>query len=90
MTTTLTIRIDSELKAQAGEFFDDIGMSLTTAVNCFFKKCLDVGEIPFALGRKKSAVRKMLQAKAEADRLAEDPDAPCCTDADKLEEFLFS
>ena len=52
MTTTLSIRMDEDLKADAEEFFSDIGMNLTTAITCFFKKCLDAGEIPFKLGRK--------------------------------------
>ena len=54
MTTTLSIRIDEDLKGEAEEFFSDIGMNLTTAITCFFKKCIDVGEIPFKLGRKKT------------------------------------
>ena len=50
MTTTLTIRMDDALKADAEDFFDDIGMNLTTAITCFFKKCLATGEIPFTIG----------------------------------------
>ena len=38
MTTSLTIRMDNGLKADAEEFFEDIGMTLTTAITCFFKK----------------------------------------------------
>lgn len=90
MTTTLTIRLDSELKAEAEEFFDDIGMSLTTAVNCFFKKCLDEQEIPFKLGVKKTPHQVTLEAIAEAERLARDPDAPSCNEPAKLKEFLLS
>ena len=53
MAATLTIRIDEGLKAEAEEFFDEIGMNMTTAVTCFFKKCLATGEIPFKLGLRK-------------------------------------
>ena len=53
MAATLTIRIDEALKADAEEFFDEIGMNMTTAVTCFFKKCLATGEIPFKLGLRK-------------------------------------
>ena len=35
----------------AEEFFDEIGMNMTTAMTCFFKKCLALGEIPFKLVR---------------------------------------
>ena len=61
MTTTLSIRMDEDLKADAEEFFSDIGMNMTTAITCFFKKCLDVGEIPFKLGRKKPRAKSRLR-----------------------------
>ena len=91
MTTTLSIRMDDDLKADAEEFFSDIGMNLTTAITCFFKKCIDVGEIPFKLGRRKKTPHEItLEALEEAKRIAHDPNAPTCTDLNKLDEFLFS
>ena len=89
MATTLTIRMDEDLKAEAEEFFDEIGMNMTTAVTCFFKKCLAVGEIPFKLGTMNKHAR-LLAALREAEEVANDPNAPTCTDPDKLEEFLLS
>ena len=89
MAATLTFRIDEALKADAEEFFDEIGMNMTTAVTCFFKKCLAVGEIPFKLG-KMSKHARLLAALHEAEEVANDPNAPTCTDPDKLEEFLLS
>lgn len=46
----VTIRIDEELKKNADELFDDLGMSFTTAVNVFVKQCLREGRIPFGIG----------------------------------------
>ena len=89
MAATLTIRMDEALKADAEEFFDEIGMNMTTAVTCFFKKCLAVGEIPFKLGKMNKHAR-LLAALREAEDVANDPNAPTCTDPDKLEEFLRS
>ena len=43
MTTTLTIRMDDELKFAAEDLFEALGLNITTAITCFFKKCLDVG-----------------------------------------------
>ena len=89
MATTLTIRMDEALKADAEEFFDEIGMNMTTAVTCFFKKCLAVGEIPFKLGKMNKRAR-ILAAYEEAKEVANDPNAPTCTDLSKLDEFLLS
>lgn len=89
MTTTLTIRMDDALKADAEDFFDDIGMNLTTAITCFFKKCLATGEIPFTLSRQ-SRHDRLLAALKEAQEVETDPNAPTCTDPDKLAEFMLS
>ena len=89
MTTSLTIRMDDSLKAEAEDFFDDIGMNMTTAITCFFKKCLATGEIPFKISRQNKRER-LLSAIREANEIANDPNAPTCTDPDKLEEFMLS
>ena len=52
MTTTFTMRIDGDLKADAEKLFDDIGLNLTTAITSFLKKCVAVGGMPFILCRK--------------------------------------
>lgn len=89
MTTTLTIRMDDTLKAEAEDFFDDIGMNLTTAITCFFKKCLDSGEVPFRLTRR-SRHDRYLAALREADEVLADPNAEYCDDPAKLKEFVLS
>lgn len=89
MTTTLTIRMDDSLKAEAEEFFDDIGMNMTTAITCFFKKCLAAGEIPFKLTRQ-SKHERLLAALKEAREVVNDPNAEYCDDPAKLKEFILS
>ena len=89
MTTSLTIRMDDSLKAEAEEFFDDIGMNMTTAITCFFKKCLAAGEIPFKISRQ-SKRERLLAAVREANEIANDPNAEYCDDPAKLKEFMLS
>ena len=89
MTTSLTIRMDNTLKSDAEDFFEDIGMNLTTAITCFFKKCLADGEIPFKLTRQRKEAR-LLSALVVAKWVARDPAAPTCNDPDKIEEFMVS
>ncbi len=81
--------MDDALKTEAEEFFEEVGLTMTTAITCFIKKCLDVGEIPFKIG-KASARTRVKAAMREAEEVLNDPNAPTCTDPDKLEEFLFS
>ena len=85
MTTTLSIRMDKDLKDEAKAFFEDIGMDITTAITCFVKKCLDVGEIPFKLGRRKLVPNaETIAAMEEGDRIANDPNWPTYSNLDEM------
>lgn len=57
MTTTLSIRIDRELKEDVEELLSDLGLNVTTAITCFFRKMLDEEAIPFTIGHRRKAGR---------------------------------
>ncbi|MCX7075750.1 MAG: type II toxin-antitoxin system RelB/DinJ family antitoxin [Methylococcales bacterium] len=44
---TTTIRIDPDLKKRAGEIFDDIGISMSAAINTFLKAVVRESTMPF-------------------------------------------
>lgn len=46
-TTNISIRMDSDLKAQADALFGELGMNLSTAFNIFVRQSLREGRIPF-------------------------------------------
>ena len=48
-TTNVSIRMDTELKAQADELFAELGMNLSTAFNVFVRQSLRDGGIPFEI-----------------------------------------
>ena len=45
--TTITIRIDAELKKAAEELFSALGLSLSVAINMFLKSAVNHNGIPF-------------------------------------------
>lgn len=47
----LTMRIDDELKKQAEELFNDLGMNMTTAFTIFAKQAVREQRIPFEIAR---------------------------------------
>ena len=47
--TTLTIRIDEELKKEAETLFDKIGLNMSSAINIFFRQAVGAQAIPFEL-----------------------------------------
>ena len=44
---TLTINVDDTVKADADALYKSMGMNLTTAINVFLRKSLQVGGMPF-------------------------------------------
>ena len=48
-STNLNIRIDKEVKSQAEKLLNDIGMSLSTAINVFIRQLIRDGGIPFII-----------------------------------------
>lgn len=47
MTTNICIRIDAGLKERAEVLFNELGLSMTTAVNVFLRQAVREGRIPF-------------------------------------------
>ena len=48
-TTSITIRMDADLKKQAEMLFEDMGLNMTTAFTVFAKAVVREGCIPFAI-----------------------------------------
>jgi DNA-damage-inducible protein J len=48
-TTSVTIRMDKDLKAQAEAVFADMGMNMTTALTIFIRTVVRQGKIPFTV-----------------------------------------
>ena len=67
------IRIDKELKAQATELFNDLGLTLSQAFTVFLKQAILHHGLPFAVTRPPS--KELLEAIKEGEELAHDPNA---------------
>ncbi len=48
-TTSITIRMDEELKKQAEILFENLGMNMTTAFTVFAKAAVRTQKIPFEI-----------------------------------------
>ena len=82
-TTNISIRMDSDLKAQADALFNELGMNLSTAFNIFVRQSLREGKIPFDISLNRPN-RDTLAALTEADRIAKDPAVGGYSDLDEL------
>ena len=66
-TVNVTLRIDKDLKEEADELFEDIGLSLNAACRMFLKKAVQEQRIPFEVTRPDRKTRRAM-ADAEQDR----------------------
>ncbi|EFC90950.1 addiction module antitoxin, RelB/DinJ family [Dethiosulfovibrio peptidovorans DSM 11002] len=82
-TTNISIRMDSDLKAQAEILFGEMGMNMTTAFNIFVRQSLREGRIPFEISVN-NINRETMAAMLEAEIIAKDPSIKGYTDLDKL------
>ena len=71
-TTPTQIRIDSNVKQQATELFNNLGMDMSSAINIFRRQCILRGGLPFSVELPRYN-RETLEAMAEARRISTDP-----------------
>ena len=82
-TTNVSIRMDTELKAQADELFAELGMNLSTAFNIFVRQSLREGGIPFEI-RTDRPNKETIAAMLEAENIAKYPKVKGYTDLDEM------
>ena len=81
-TTNISIRMDSDLKAQADALFGERGMNITTAFNIFVRQSIREGRIPFNITLQPN--RETIMAIFEAERIAKDSSVKGYNDMDEL------
>lgn len=89
-STSINIRMDSDLKKQFEAFCSDMGMTMTTAFNIFAKKAVREYRIPFEIGaeRPNAETREAIQ---EVQRMKVDPSiGKTYTDVDAMMEDLLA
>lgn len=62
--TTINIRVDENLKKEASELLEELGLDMTTAMNLFLRKLISHGGIPFEIRRNDT-----LQALREVEKI---------------------
>ncbi|MBR2216198.1 MAG: type II toxin-antitoxin system RelB/DinJ family antitoxin [Selenomonadaceae bacterium] len=82
-TVNVSIRLDRELKERADEFFKEVGMNFSTAVNVFLRQTLRLGKIPFNIAVDRPN-EETIAALLEGERLAYDTSVKGYTSAEEL------
>jgi DNA-damage-inducible protein J len=53
----INIRTDSDIKAQAQQIFETLGLDMTTAINLFLRQTVRERDLPFILSAKPATTR---------------------------------
>ena len=86
-TTNLNIRTEKDIKDQAEEIFNELGLNMTTAINMFLRTAIREHGIPFEL--KLDVPNETTAATiAEGRKLMDDPSSPRYTSMDALKAAL--
>ena len=86
-TAPTQIRIDADIKKQATDLFNDLGLDMSSAVNLFLHQCVLRGGLPFRVEMPRYTQRT-LDAMDEARRISRDPDVKGYTNMDDLRKAL--
>jgi DNA-damage-inducible protein J len=73
-TTSMSVRIDDDLKRQSAQLFDSIGISLSTALTIFLKQAVAANGFPFAVSAVPNSTT--VAAMREAEKQEADPARP--------------
>ena len=64
--TSMSIRLDSEVKEQAQQVFNNLGMDMTTAINIFLRQAIQYQGLPFDVRLDEN--QKLLQVVMDVDQ----------------------
>ncbi|MBS5009167.1 MAG: type II toxin-antitoxin system RelB/DinJ family antitoxin [Streptococcus mitis] len=64
--TSMSIRLDSEVKEQAQQVFSNLGMDMTTAINIFLRQAIQYQGLPFDVRLDEN--RKLLEVLTDLDQ----------------------
>ena len=85
--SSVSFRIDTNLKNQADALFAALGLNMTTAINLFLRTAIRKHGIPFDL-KLDEPNETTIAAMKEAEQLLNDPNSPKYSNMDELKAAL--
>lgn len=82
-TTNISVPMDAAVAKRAESLFEELGMSMSTAINVFVRQALREGGFPFDITACKPN-KETIEAMLEAERIASDPNVKGFNNVDDL------
>lgn len=89
LTSAINIQIDSETKREATKILNELGLSMSTAINLFLRQVIKRDGLPFEVVNSKPS-KELLLALKEAEDIINNPDKyKKYKDIEELKETLL-
>lgn len=88
-TVPTQVRIDEDLKKQAVELFNQLGIDMSSAMNIFLRQCVMRGGLPFSVELPQYKP-EVIEAMEEAKKISRDPNVRGYTNMDEMFKELDS
>ena len=82
-TVPTQVRIDEDLKKQATELFNSLGLDMSSAITVFLKQSVMRGGLPFKVEIPQYR-KEVIEAMDEAKKISRDPSVKAYTDVDEI------
>ena len=90
LTSAINIQVDSETKREATNILNDLGLSMSTAINLFLRQVIKRDGLPLEVVNPKPN-KELLMALKEAEEIINNPDKyKGYKDIDELRKALLS
>lgn len=90
LTSAINIQVDSETKKEATAILNDLGLSMSTAINLFLRQIIKTDGLPFEVRNPKPS-RQLIEALKEAEEMINSPDKyPSYSNREELKKALLS
>ena len=90
LTSAINIQVDSETKKEATAILNDLGLSMSTAINLFLRQVIKRDGLPFEVVNPKPN-KELLMALKESEEIINNPDKyPSYSNREELKNALLS
>lgn len=90
LTSAINIQVDSETKKEATAILNDLGLSMSTAINLFLRQIIKTDGLPFEVRNPKPS-RQLIKALKETEEMINNPDKyPSYSNHEELKKALLS
>ena len=90
INSAINVQVDSKTKKEATIILNNLGLSMSAAINIFLRQVVKKDGLPFEVVNPKPS-KELRKALKEAEKIVNNPDKyPGFRDMDKLKEALLS